>query len=262
MSERYQIPFRGAFRLSLCAYGVQARLPGHDSERCFYIPAARKCPSDASSSPSRIKRAQGTPDAGRTRGSCVQGNVHFTHASNDRAAEQPAFPAQWLRLIRDLPGVPGLSSHRRLAFVTQGLIPASGDRDRTISPYAIRASSLRAPRPSHPAPNVRDDREPPLWREQDGQEDKGDLGFWKSELFFAAGLEQAQLIEPACEISFSAQRILAAPTGSTPARVRRGIGFSEPEAGADRSRVSRLVERESPGPFAMQSCGRQLRSRR
>jgi hypothetical protein len=57
------------------------------------------------------------------------------------------------------------SGHRRLAFVTQGLIPASGDRDRTISPSALRASSLRAPRPSHPRLNVRDDRDTPLLEE-------------------------------------------------------------------------------------------------
>ena len=60
-------------------------------------------------------------------------------------------------------------SHRRLAHRSQDLIPASGNRDRTISPYAIRASSLRAPRPSHPAPNVRDDRDTPLqWRRDAG----------------------------------------------------------------------------------------------
>ena len=56
-----------------------------------------------------------------------------------------------LRLIRDLLGVPGFSSLRRLEIISPGLIPASGDRDRTISPSAIRASSLRASRPSHPA---------------------------------------------------------------------------------------------------------------
>ncbi len=46
----------------------------------------------------------------------------------------------------------GLVSLRRLALVTPGLIPASGNRDRTISPSATCASSLRTSRPSHPAP--------------------------------------------------------------------------------------------------------------
>jgi hypothetical protein len=41
----------------------------------------------------------------------------------------------------------GLVSLRRLAFVTQGLTPASGDRDRTTSPYALARSSSRQTRP-------------------------------------------------------------------------------------------------------------------
>src|SRR5579871_5811451 len=42
-----------------------------------------------------------------------------------------------LRLIRDLPGVPGFS-HRRLAdHRPQSLIPASEDQDHTISPSAF-----------------------------------------------------------------------------------------------------------------------------
>jgi hypothetical protein len=69
-----------------------------------------------------------------------------------RAAEQPAFPAQWVTAYTCSPRCAGLVSHRRLTHRSQGLIPASGNRDRTISPSALRASSLRAPRPSHPAP--------------------------------------------------------------------------------------------------------------
>src|SRR5689334_21607900 len=41
-------------------------------------------------------RAQGMPDAGRTRELCVQRNVHFTHASNTGQPGHPAFPARWL----------------------------------------------------------------------------------------------------------------------------------------------------------------------
>src|SRR5216683_7349950 len=53
------------------------------------------------------------------------------------------------------------------------LAPASGRQDHTTSPSAatsfVRAhfARLTLPRPSHPAPNVRDDREPPLLRERD-----------------------------------------------------------------------------------------------
>src|ERR1700759_4087195 len=40
--------------------------------------------------------------------------------------------------------------------------PALGRQDHTISPSAICCPSYNTPRPSHPAPNVRDDREAPL----------------------------------------------------------------------------------------------------
>jgi len=43
------------------------------------------------------------------------------------------------------------------------LIPASGDQDHAISPSALASLVSRGyQRPSHPAPNVRDDREAPL----------------------------------------------------------------------------------------------------
>src|SRR5260221_2388414 len=45
-----------------------------------------KCPSDTPKLTLQNQRAQGTPDAGRTREPCLQKSVHFTHASNDRAA--------------------------------------------------------------------------------------------------------------------------------------------------------------------------------
>jgi hypothetical protein len=48
------------------------------------------------------------PDAGRTRRSCVQKEMHFAHASNVRAAGTTDIPcAMVLRLIRDLLGAPG-----------------------------------------------------------------------------------------------------------------------------------------------------------
>src|SRR6185437_5665704 len=43
-------------------------------------------------SPSRSERAQGMPDAGRTREPCVQRKVHFAHASNNRAARTTGIP--------------------------------------------------------------------------------------------------------------------------------------------------------------------------
>jgi hypothetical protein len=49
------------------------------------------------------------------------------------------------------------------------LTPASGRQDHTTSPSASVAPVLRRnPRPLHPAPNVRDDRDTPLYPGRDG----------------------------------------------------------------------------------------------
>ena len=77
------------------------------------------------------------PDAGRTREPCVQKEVHFAHASNDRAADTTGTPCAMgygLYVISSVCRACEPPSPR--VFVTRGLIPASGDRDRTISPSA------------------------------------------------------------------------------------------------------------------------------
>jgi hypothetical protein len=82
--------------------------------------------------------------------------------------------AMVLRLIRDLPGDRALlppSSADRSADLT----PALGRQDHTISPSAICCSSRNTSRPSHPAPNVRDDREAPLMWVRDAREHGFDL---------------------------------------------------------------------------------------
>jgi hypothetical protein len=70
--------------------------------------------------------------------------------------------------------VTGLSCHRRrprCESIIANLTPASGRQDHTTSPSEVlRARLPRKSRPSHPAPNVRDDRDTPLfagaeWRE-------------------------------------------------------------------------------------------------
>ena len=64
--------------------------------------------------------------------------------------KQPAFPAQWFYGLYVVSSVRRASGHRRLMFVTRGLISASGDRDRTISPSAKMLSSTRFKRAEHP----------------------------------------------------------------------------------------------------------------
>src|SRR5215475_82901 len=82
---------------------------------------------------------------------CVQKKCTFAHASDTGQPDNRRSLRDGLRLIRGLLGAPSPLATVALALVTQGLISASGDRDRTISPSAIRASSWRASRPSHPA---------------------------------------------------------------------------------------------------------------
>jgi hypothetical protein len=89
-----------------------------------------------------------------------------------------------------------LGCHRRLRFTRQldASVGASGPHD-----FAVRFSILRPalacltlPRPSHPAPNVRDDREAPLLWERDGGSCRSDLGLRRSGIFFAEGLDRIQ----------------------------------------------------------------------
>jgi hypothetical protein len=92
------------------------------------------------------------------------------HASIQGSGEHPTFPAQWFCGLYALSPVTGLCCHRRPGIITQDLIPASGDQDHAISPHVPAPFVLRAPtRPSHPASNVRDDRDTPLQRRRDVQ---------------------------------------------------------------------------------------------
>jgi hypothetical protein len=90
--------------------------------------------------------------------------------------------AMVLRLIRDLPGDQALlpPSPR---IIREDLAPALGRQDHTISPSAPCCSSHNTPRPSHPAPNVRDDREAPLLRVRDAREHGFDLPDGATEKF-------------------------------------------------------------------------------
>ena len=82
----------------------------------------------------------------------------------------PAFPAQWFYgLLRALPGDQACLTPSP-ALLSADLTPASGRQNDTTWPYAsasfvwLAFAHLTLPRPPHPLPNVRDDREtPPLW---------------------------------------------------------------------------------------------------
>ena len=98
------------------------------------------------------------------------------HAAEPQVrAEQPAFPAQWFYGLYVISPVTRLCCHRRERIVPVHLTPALGRQDHTISPSAICCSSDNTPRPSHPAPNVRDDRDTPLLWVRDAREHGFDL---------------------------------------------------------------------------------------
>src|SRR5260221_4776949 len=113
----------------------------------------------------------------------------------------PAFPAQWFYgLLRDLPGDQACLTPSP-ALLLADLTPASGRQNHTTSPYAstsfVRLAFARAltlPRPSHPAPNVRDDREAPLLWARDGGSPSADLPDGKSGIFLIPGLARFRKI--------------------------------------------------------------------
>jgi hypothetical protein len=85
----------------------------------------------------------------------------------------PAFPAQWLYgLLRALPGDRAFlppSLPRKLSAELSASVGAPGPHDFAVRSNAIRPAyqCLTRPRPSHPASNVRDDRDTPLLWERD-----------------------------------------------------------------------------------------------
>ena len=156
------------------------------------IPAARIAPGFGveTSAPCRI---EGVGNAGRpmhpqprvgkieTTRVSHHGRTGFTRHSRTRMVLTVSF---------GLSSVTGLSCHRHLQRpckldISVGM---SGPHD-----FAVRGkphSSLRPPRPSHPASYVRDDRETPLEWKQDGAVYGFDLGQTRSEIFFRTGLDR------------------------------------------------------------------------
>src|SRR5262249_13491123 len=121
------------------------------------------------SSPSSRQRAQGMPDAGRTHGPPATKKAGGSH---HRYAKHRGIPcATVYGLFRALPGEPGFVATIAFGINSQKLdtsVGVSGPhvfvRPREITRQLISS------RPSHPTPNVCDDRETPLlvgagWRE-------------------------------------------------------------------------------------------------
>src|SRR6267154_5454863 len=137
-----------------------------------------------------------------------------THTSKRVHRNHPTFPhAMVLTVSFVLSPVTGLFCHRRQRIKvlskpgradlpSANLTPASGRQDHTTSPYATTSlvrvlliahrpfdppcnpvARKTLPRPPHPIPYVRDDRETPLCAGRDGQSSRGDLGVRKPKYF-------------------------------------------------------------------------------
>jgi hypothetical protein len=92
--------------------------------------------------------------------------------------------------------VTGLCCHHRLADTSARLdasVGASGPYDFAVRVSAVRQK--RCPRPPHPLPYVRDDRETPLCLGGDGCGCRGDLGQRGMEIFLRGGLDEWNQIE-------------------------------------------------------------------
>src|SRR6476660_8348903 len=105
------------------------------------------------------------------------------------------FPAQWFYgLLRALPGDHALLTPSP-ALLLADLTPALGRQNDTTWPYAsasfvrLALARLTPPRPPHPAPNVRDDREAPLLWARDGGSPSADLPKGESGIFLISGLD-------------------------------------------------------------------------
>src|SRR5436190_21385820 len=112
----------------------------------------------------QLQRAQGMPGARCARSLACKIKKH-TSIVTTVTPETPGIPrAMVLTVSFVLSPVTGLSCHCRQQVTTCQLdasVGASGPHDFTVRPSAVRLQHCR--RPPHPAPNVRDDREAPLF---------------------------------------------------------------------------------------------------
>src|SRR5216683_4945942 len=127
------------------------------------------------------KRAQGRPGARSHPWSACNKSTRQNHRYRRiiRPSLRNGFNGVLRALLGDHAWLPPSPVRRESVFTT--LAPASERQDHTTSPSAktllVRAMlRFNALRPSHPIPNVRDDREAPLYGERDKRSEATDLG--------------------------------------------------------------------------------------
>jgi hypothetical protein len=124
---------------------------------------------------------------------------HHGHTGYTRHSPRNGFNG----FLRALPGDRAFLSPSLADVYSANLTPASRRQDHTTSPSASpRSRQQRSPRPPHPVPYVRDDRETPLQRERDVGSSRSDLGQAGTEISLQTGLDGPNHIDPKGDFSF------------------------------------------------------------
>jgi hypothetical protein len=141
-------------------YGFRARAkrarPGMTTENGTHLrlPAARNARAIQQSG--AFGKSEGAGNTGcrpHPRALRAKENALCARKQRQVQPEQPAFPAQWFYGLYVLSSVRRLLATVALRYVPQGLIPASGDQDHTISQSAPASHVRRqGSRPPHPTP--------------------------------------------------------------------------------------------------------------
>jgi hypothetical protein len=164
------------------------------------------------------------PGAQCTRSLVCAGVVEYAHEySQRRHRKHPAFPTQWFYGLYVISPGTGLSCprHSRRNCFSRKLsasVGAPGPHD-----FAVRFSAARLatpPRPPHPAPNVRDDRDTPLLRVRDAGKNT-QFPIFRKRNFRAWRTDNPNQLESAREIRFYAHAILRPERRSREATSRK-----------------------------------------
>jgi hypothetical protein len=141
----------------------------------------------------REDRVRAAPAVSRAR--CTRQNAHEHTGSAEavRPSLRNGFNGFLRALLGDRALLPPLPPR---SLLLESLTPASGRRDHTTSPSALARSPHAPLRPPHPAPYVRDDREPPLLWARDGRAYRDDLPDSESGIFFLMRLDRFWVICP------------------------------------------------------------------
>jgi hypothetical protein len=123
----------------------------------------------------------------------------------------------------NLTPAPGRQDHTTSPSASASLVCARCHRSQVFRPALRSPSRSTLPRPLHPAPYVRDDRETPLCVGRDGRTCRDDLPDGESGIFFEMGLDWANQIDPAQQIPFFAQIRKTAGGTNLTGRCRRAL---------------------------------------